>query len=295
MHPYRTRVLTPLAVALFAVTACSSGGGDNDAGPSTSRPAPTLSILVTNDDGYDAAGIDTVAEALSELPNVEVTVVAPATNQSGTGAKTSPGELSATDQETASGLPATAVAGFPADSVNYALDTMGLEPDLVVAGINEGQNLGPITDVSGTVGAAKTAAARGIPAVAASQGNVDPPDYDSGATYVVDWVTAHRRQLIAGNVVADVVNMNFPTCTEGEIRGVVQVPLATDATGAVDNADCTSTKTSPTTDIEAFLEGYVPVTQLDADGATVTSSTTFPSPDGPSTSTSRPSTTSSDG
>ncbi len=274
----RLRTIALGSITTLALAACSSGGSSSPG--STTPPTPaTLSILVTNDDGFDAPGIDAVATALSELPDVEVTIVAPATNQSGTGARTSPGGLTATDQKTESGLAVTAVAGFPADAVTYALDTLKVKPDVVVSGINEGQNLGPITDVSGTVGAARTAAGQGIPAVAASQGNVGTPAYASGATYVVEWVTAHRQALIAGDVAADVVNMNFPTCTEGEIRGVVQVPLAVTPNGAVSDADCTSTETAVITDTEAFLNGFVSVTQLDAEGATVTSSTTFPGAD----------------
>src|SRR4029077_5527545 len=114
-----------------------------------------LEILVTNDDGFDAPGIATVAEALAKIPDVHVTVVAPATNQSGTGGKTTDGVVRATSDKrrTARGRPATAVIGFPADAVNFALDDMGVEPDVVVSGINQAQNLGPISEISGTVGA----------------------------------------------------------------------------------------------------------------------------------------------
>ena len=90
-------------------------------------------------------------------PATEVTVVAPATNQSGTGGQTTPGPLTVTDATTASGYPAKAVAGFPADTVIWALDQGGVtqKPDLVVSGINFGQNLGPAVAISGTVGAAE--------------------------------------------------------------------------------------------------------------------------------------------
>ena len=84
------------------------------------HPEP-LRILVSNDDGFDALGIDAVVEALRALPGVTVTVVAPATNQSGTGEQITDGPLTATSEQTLSGYPATAVQGFPADSIIYAI------------------------------------------------------------------------------------------------------------------------------------------------------------------------------
>ena len=132
----------------------------------------TLSILVTNDDGVGAPGINAVVQGLRALPHTKVTVVAPLTNQSGTGGKTTPGALVATRATTAAGYPAWAVHGYPADTITWAIDQHGISfrPDLVVSGINFGQNIGPLADDSGTVGAARAAVKQGIPALAASQG-----------------------------------------------------------------------------------------------------------------------------
>ena len=96
------------------MSACSSDKASTASSTeqaTTTLPA-TLHILVTNDDGVGAPGIDAVVQALSALPATEVTVVAPATNQSGTGGQTTPGPLTVTDATTASGYPAKAVAGF---------------------------------------------------------------------------------------------------------------------------------------------------------------------------------------
>src|SRR5688572_23564761 len=94
------RLALALLVLTLAVGACSSDddGGDAADGADTTEPSDgsgatttsvagdeTLHILLTNDDGVGAEGIDAVATALSELPDTEVTVVAPAENQSGTG------------------------------------------------------------------------------------------------------------------------------------------------------------------------------------------------------------------
>lgn len=275
---FRTTGRAAAALALItALAACSSNGS------TANRPAAkpkTLHILVTNDDGFDAPGIDSVAAALRKLPHVEVTIVAPATNKSGTGSQTTAGTLTASAQKTASGLPATAVDGFPSDAVRYALDTLEIKPEVVVSGINAGQNLGPITDVSGTVGAAKAAATRGIPAIAASQGEIATArtKYSFGALFVVNWVMSHRNALETGSATVGVVNVNIPTCAAGSPRGTQQVPLATDAADVVAPADCTSTVTDITTDVAAFHNGFVSVTQLAPDGATVTSSTTFGPP-----------------
>jgi 5'-nucleotidase len=271
----------PVVAAAVGVTMIALGACSSDASSPATQKRPTsrpLRILVTNDDGYRAPGIDTVAAALAKLPNVRVTVVAPAANQSGTGGRTTDGVVSAlpAGPRTASGIPVTAVVGFPADSVNYALDELRLHPDVVVSGINQGQNLGPVTAISGTVGAAKRAATRGVPAIAASQGLGATPQYPVAARLTVGWITAHRAALLAGHVPAGVVNLNVPTCPSGAMRGVRQVPLATTAAGTVGAADCTSTVTVVTTDVEAFQDGFASVTQLTAAGATVTSSTTFP-------------------
>ena len=271
------RPLVVVAVAGLTFGACSSDG--STATSATTKPdAVLLHVLVTNDDGYAAPGIDAVTQALVRLPGIRVTIVAPATNQSGTGSKTTEGEVRATPDKrrTASGRPATAVIGFPADAVNYALDHMGLHPDLVVSGINQGQNLGPVAAISGTVGAAKRAAARGIPAIAVSQGLGTDPQYDVGARLTVAWVRLHTVQLVAHRATVGVVNLNVPTCATGALRGVRQVPLATSVDGAVAAADCASTITAVNTDVEAFHNGYAAVSQLTATGDTVTSSTSFP-------------------
>ena len=280
----RVQTLGVVGVVLIAVLAGCSGNDDsNRSGSSSSSSSITtsaarkLTILVTNDDGYSADGIDSVVEALRKLPNVTITVVAPATNQSGTGSKTTPPPLQATRQTTKSGYPATAVAGFPADTITYALSNVLPEhPDLVVSGINQGQNLGPIASISGTVGAAKAAATAGIPALAASQGLGDPLDYSGAAALVVDWVRARRDALVGGKAEKVVVNLNVPTCPTGTRRGVKQEPLSTTATGIAPPPDCTSTATAFTDDVEAFLAGFASVTELTPAGETVTTSTTWP-------------------
>ena len=267
----RRSVLAVALVATFALASCGDddgGGGDGSgdtaeqAASTTTAPAP-LQILVTNDDGVAGEGMDLLVQELDDIPDVEVTVVAPAENQSGTGDRTTEGEIQYDDAELASGTPATAVDGFPADSVNVAIQELALEPDLVVAGVNEGQNEGVLASVSGTVGAAATAARQGIPAVAVSQGLADPLDYASGVEAAVTWITEHLDEYESGE--ADpLVNINVPTCATGELRGTVEVPAATESTGTeLDPVDCTSTLEDPANDTEAFSNGFVAVSVLD--------------------------------
>lgn len=254
----------------------ASSGTDAAAGDTTTTAAApeALRILVSNDDGYGAEGIDALVEGLLTLEDVEVTVSAPLENQSGTSDNTSPGEQTATEETTLSEYPATAVDGFPADSVEQGLAAMEELPHLVVTGVNEGQNIGPLTELSGTVGAARTGARAGIPALAVSQGlfvNGGPePDYPAAVELTLDWVAEHRAALVAAEPVdgvAEVTNLNVPTCPTGDQGELLEVPVATEAEiegldlGAV---DCESTATDLSNDVAAFLAGHPVLSELTA-------------------------------
>jgi 5'-nucleotidase len=238
-----------------------------------SAPKP-LTILVTNDDGYNAPGIDTVVQALRKLPRVTVDVVAPAANQSGTGSKTTPGPLTTTKVKTLSGYPAVAVQGYPADTIRAALGQLHLHPGLVVSGVNFGQNLGPVLDLSGTVGAARAAAARGIPAVASSQGLGSPVAFPVTAQAVIKWITDNRSKLVVTKTPKKtIVNINGPSCgTTGSPRGTVNVPAATTG-NPIAASDCSSTATNPPDDVTALAEGYIVVDTVPATPAATTSTT----------------------
>src|SRR5512139_2704864 len=128
-------------------------------------------ILLTNDDGIQSPGLWAAAEALSELGFVHV--VAPRDQFSGAGRSlpsTSDGIL--TEQQVlihGKAWTVYSVGGTPAQAVLHGiLEIMPSRPDLVVSGINYGENLGTGITVSGTVGAALEAAAMGIPALAIS-------------------------------------------------------------------------------------------------------------------------------
>jgi 5'-nucleotidase len=276
------RLAAAAIAALLAAAGCGGGGDDEPGIPqsgereTTTTEATTttvadeaaLEIVVTNDDGVGAEGIDVLVAALAAVDGVEVTVVAPAAEQSGTGGNATDGPLTVTPAQTAGGVEATAVEGFPSDAVRVAFEDMGLTPHLVVAGINEGQNLGPIVDVSGTVGAARAALRLGVPALAVSQGLGDDVDFETGAELVVAWVEENREALVAGEVPTEhVLSINVPSCDEGELRGTLEVASGTEGdTGGV--SDCTSTGDGYTDDVTAFTNGYATMTEVGAEPAT---------------------------
>jgi 5'-nucleotidase len=266
----RTHAFVIPAAVLTSLVALATSGLVADSAGAASKPSKTLTILVTNDDGVTAPGINATVQALTALPHTKVTVVAPLANQSGTGAQVTGGPLTVTDAKTAHGYPAKAVTGYPADTIIWAIDDHGVPqpPDLVVSGINLGQNIGPLASLSGTVGAAQTALARGIPALAVSQGvdNGLTPDFAQGARYLVAWVQAHRNALVAakkGTAANTNGNLNVPTCAKDTIRGPVNVALGTTLTGySIDTVNCSSTATKPKTDVQAFVDGFASLTPL---------------------------------
>lgn len=140
---------------------CDSGssegaGGSGGAGGTGGSSDGPLRILITNDDGVGAPGIDAMVEGLRGDPRNDVTVCAPAEERSSTGDQTTPTPppLQATETTTASGYPATAVDGFPADSVLYALENLYRDstPHVVLSGINAGQNVGDIKPGGSQIG-----------------------------------------------------------------------------------------------------------------------------------------------
>lgn len=170
------------------------------------------SILVTNDDGIDADGIHALAEALDRVG--DVTVVAPAENQSWAGRDMTWHAGPTGIEETAFGY---AVEGTPSDAVTVALTVLDVEPDVVVSGVNDGMNLSAyIIERSGTVGAAMEAAHHGIPAVAVStadQTDPEPPHPDPDAFELAAEAGAFvtERALAADAfAVADFLNVNTP-------------------------------------------------------------------------------------
>jgi 5'-nucleotidase len=185
-------------------------------------------VLVTNDDGVEAPGLAALAAAISAAGH-DTLVVAPSEERSGSGAaigrlhRTGPIAWTEAKWENVPGLPVHSVDVPPAAAV-YAgcLGAFGPRPDVVASGVNPGLNYGHLVLHSGTVGAALTAAALGVPAVAVSIGWGEEEEYASAATVAaasLEWVSG-----LAGP--AQVLNLNVPNRPLDEIEGVREAELA---------------------------------------------------------------------
>ncbi|MGH2951857.1 MAG: 5'/3'-nucleotidase SurE [Solirubrobacterales bacterium] len=128
-------------------------------------------VLLTNDDGIGAEGLHAIRRELTALDGVEVRVIAPHTNRSGTARSiTTRSPIWVEEVELDDGTNAFATEGTPVDCVRFAdLGLLGRRPDLVVSGINHGSNLGDDVTYSGTVAAAFEGLVLGLPSVAISQ------------------------------------------------------------------------------------------------------------------------------
>lgn len=170
-----------------------------------------IQILLTNDDGIQSPGLWAAAQALSQIGFVQV--VAPREQSTGMGRslpKTSDGKIRI-DQVQVNDQPWTvyAVGGTPAQAVLHAvLEILPQKPDLLVSGINFGENIGTSITISGTVGAALEGAALGIPALAVSLETdlkhhyaiSDAVDFSAAAHFT----TLFGRMLLEKHMPADV-------------------------------------------------------------------------------------------
>ncbi len=171
-----------------------------------------MKILVSNDDGYLAPGIIALVEALR--PIAEVVVVAPDSNRSGSSnSLTLDRPLSVYRADNGFYF----VNGTPSDCVHVAL-TGGLafRPDLVVSGINQGQNMGDDTLYSGTVAAATEGFLFGIPAIAFSQAEKGWAHIDAAARIARDIVERGFDMLQKPYL----LNINIPNLPYEQIKGI---------------------------------------------------------------------------
>lgn len=170
-----------------------------------------MKILVTNDDGINAAGLVCLADAMSKLG--EVTVVAPDREMSAVGhALTLHHPLRATC--VSDGW--FAVDGTPTDCVNLGIHSLlDFKPDLVVSGINRGGNMGDDVTYSGTVAAAMEATLMGIPSIAVSLVTMNDGEYFPVAAGVALRVAG---QIMEKGLPPDTfLNLNIPDLPEDEL------------------------------------------------------------------------------
>jgi 5'-nucleotidase len=164
-----------------------------------------MRILISNDDGYLAPGINALADALAAV--ADIVVVAPDSNRSGASNSLSL-DRPLSVQKAANGF--FFVNGTPTDCVHVALTGMlDYRPDLVVSGINNGQNMGDDTLYSGTVAAATEAYLFGIPAIAFSQVSAGWAHVDAAARVARDLVM-RRFDMLASPYLLNVNIPNLP-------------------------------------------------------------------------------------
>jgi len=198
-------------VAFLALAGCLAGD----------EPVPPFHVLIANDDGIDASGIEALVTAMAADPSHRVTVVAPAGPQSGKGhALTMGGLLAVRSHASIAGAVTWSVKATPATTVRLALSALLADdpPQLVLSGINRGENAGRIAWYSGTVGGAREAVLAGFPAIAFSLQLdwEDPqPDYVAAAALAKPLVDAVRAAPLPPGVF---LNVNIPRDTR-TVRG----------------------------------------------------------------------------
>lgn len=246
-----------------------------------------MRILITNDDGIAAPGLEVLTAIATELagPEGEVWTVAPAFEQSGVGHCINyvhPTMISKL------GPRRYAAEGSPADCVLIAIHDIMRDalPDLVLSGVNRGNNSAENTLYSGTIGGAMEAALQGFPAIALSQfygpANRDLDDpFEASLQHGAEVI----RRILAATPKEDVdyplfYNVNFPPVAGADVKGTtlaVQgrrpgVVFGTEAHTAPSGRRFSWIKggdqqvpAAPGSDAAVNLEGYVSVTPMRAD------------------------------
>ena len=247
-----------------------------------------MRILITNDDGINAPGLEVLHKIARDVAGAdgEVWTVAPAFEQSGVGhciSYTHPTMIAQMGERR------FAAEGSPADCVLAGLHDVlrSTPPDLVLSGVNRGNNSGENTLYSGTIGAAIEAALQGLPAIALSQfygpGNLQLEDeYDAatvlGAGLVRDLLERGDWGDTGGYRVF--YSVNFPPVPAEEVRGRVVVRqgfrqgtgFGVEPTRAPNGRRFLWVRggrqdipTGPGTDVQANLDGYISITPMRAD------------------------------
>ena len=230
-------------------------------------------ILISNDDGINSKGLHKLHEALSELG--EVFVVAPDRDQSAVSHSLSLYRPLRMDEVTDH---VYTVDGTPTDCINLAINGLlhGQKPDLVVSGINKGENLGDDITYSGTVSAAMEGTLLGVPSIAVSLATKNDYNFDTACHYCLEI----SKYVLQNKLPKDtLLNINVPGLSRSEIRGVMitrqgkrvyEEPVVekTDPRGRKYywiGGDELGSIDIENSDIVAVREGYVSVTPITLD------------------------------
>ena len=235
-----------------------------------------MAILLTNDDGIHAVGLQRLREAVGDLGTLRI--VAPHEEQSAVGhAITLFDPIKTHPVQKDNGLTGVAVHGTPADCVKLAVcELLDEPPEFVFSGINLGANTGICVLYSGTVSAATEGAILGIPSVAFSLNTYQDPEWETA-------VEVTRR--VAGNVLkrpwqsGTLLNVNIPNRPMDEIKGYRVTRMAksrfkeifhkrSDPRGNVYywlDGDMQVLDSDPDSDVNAVADGWVSITPISTD------------------------------
>ena len=177
-----------------------------------------MKILLSNDDGYFAPGLNILAEHLAKI--ADITVVAPERNRSGaSNSLTLDRPLSV--KKASNGF--FYVNGTPTDCVHIALTGLMSEmPDMVISGINDGANMGDDTIYSGTVAAAMEGYLLDIPSIAVSMSQHNASHFESAARVAVEMVQHYQKTGFASPTL---LNINVPDVPYAQLKGRVVTRL----------------------------------------------------------------------
>ncbi len=236
-----------------------------------------MRILLTNDDGIFAPGLRALRKELARIG--DVTVIAPAEEQSGVGHSITlltPLVVKQAEDEDGSAL-GYLVEGSPADCVKLAiLELLDRPPDLIISGINSGANVGINVLYSGTVAAAIEGAFFRVTSIAVSLELAEHFDYPTAAR---DAVRVIETILSQNPPAGSLFNVNLPTHTRGKPKGVKVVPMSVGRHGETFERRVDPRGRiyywltyappfhleGPETDISAMADGYITVTPLQFD------------------------------
>ncbi|HEX6987909.1 MAG TPA: 5'/3'-nucleotidase SurE [Bacillota bacterium] len=185
-----------------------------------------MRILLTNDDGVHAEGIQALRRALEALPGIDLFLVAPDRERSASSHAITLHKPLYVSRVDAAGArtPMWSVSGTPADCTKIAVSALlDAPPDLVISGINRGPNLGTDVLYSGTVSAAIEAVVAGIPAVAVSLASFGDADFEPAARFTAGLAETVARQ---GNPGFTLLNVNVPALPLEQMAGVAVTRLS---------------------------------------------------------------------
>ncbi|VBB07914.1 survival protein sure [Lucifera butyrica] len=236
-----------------------------------------MHVLLTNDDGINAQGIQALWKAIAEIATV--TVVAPDVERSATSQAITVHHPIRVDRHCIENpaICAWRIGGTPTDCVKIALEALlPAAPDIVVSGINHGPNLGTDVLYSGTVSAAIEAAMHRLPAIAVSLDNGNPFEFETAAQFTRRLLLEMPHHSLPPNTL---LNVNIPSLQGDKIQGVAITKLGVrryentferrqDPRGRIYywmGGQVADEEDDPATDVTAIKNGKISITPIHFD------------------------------